>query len=59
MNHGRCFVIRQMHAAGEGGPETTRAHRIAQAWQLANAVRAAAERGRYIIAVRVADVPVQ
>jgi sphingomyelin phosphodiesterase 2 len=40
-----------MHAAGEGGPQTQQAHRMAQAWQLANAIRAAAERGRYVIAV--------
>ncbi|KAI5452785.1 phospholipase C type enzyme [Naganishia albida] len=39
-----------MHAAGEGGPQTQQAHRMAQAWQLANAIRAAAERGRYVIA---------
>ncbi|KAJ9116878.1 hypothetical protein QFC22_004535 [Naganishia vaughanmartiniae] len=39
-----------MHAAGEHGPKSHQAHRMAQAWQLANAIRAAAERGRYVIA---------
>jgi hypothetical protein len=46
-----CVVVYQMHAAGEHGPKTHQAHRMAQAWQLANAIRAAAERGRYVIAV--------
>ncbi|KAK4687628.1 sphingomyelin phosphodiesterase 2, partial [Tremellales sp. Uapishka_1] len=38
-----------MHAAGEGGPETDQAHRMTQSWQLANAIRSGAAKGRYII----------
>ena len=40
-----------MHAAGEGPPDTRQAHRIAQAWQLANEIRGGAAKGRYILAV--------
>jgi sphingomyelin phosphodiesterase 2 len=39
-----------MHAANEGS-EIVQAHRMAQAWQLADHIRASAERGRYVIAV--------
>ncbi|KIR72821.1 inositol phosphorylsphingolipid-phospholipase C [Cryptococcus deuterogattii CA1014] len=37
-----------MHAAGEHPPDTRQAHRIAQSWQLANAVRGGAAKGRYV-----------
>ncbi|WVQ78751.1 hypothetical protein IAT38_000838 [Cryptococcus sp. DSM 104549] len=40
-----------MHAAGEHPPDTRQAHRIAQAWQLANAIRGGAAKGRYILAM--------
>lgn len=42
-----------MHAAGEHPPDTRQAHRIAQAWQLANEIRGGAAKGRYILAVSV------
>ncbi|ORY29503.1 inositol phosphorylsphingolipid-phospholipase C [Naematelia encephala] len=38
-----------MHAAGENPPDTRQAHRIAQSWQLANAIRGGAAKGRYIL----------
>lgn len=38
-----------MHAAGDIGKETRRAHRVTQAWELARHIRAGAERGRHII----------
>ncbi|CAD6890081.1 unnamed protein product [Tilletia controversa] len=38
-----------MAAGGEDGPEFTRAHRVAQAWELATKVRDSAERGRHAI----------
>ncbi|WVQ73712.1 hypothetical protein IAR50_003292 [Cryptococcus sp. DSM 104548] len=37
-----------MHAAGEHGPDTRQAHRIAQSWELASAIRGGAAKGRYI-----------
>ncbi|KAK8861473.1 hypothetical protein IAR55_002294 [Kwoniella newhampshirensis] len=40
-----------MHAAGEHPPDTRQAHRIAQSWQLANAIRSGAAKGRYILAM--------
>ncbi|OCF30492.1 inositol phosphorylsphingolipid-phospholipase C [Kwoniella heveanensis BCC8398] len=40
-----------MHAAGEHPPDTRQAHRIAQSWQLANAIRGGAAKGRYILAM--------
>ncbi|GMK56373.1 hypothetical protein CspeluHIS016_0302130 [Cutaneotrichosporon spelunceum] len=40
-----------MHAAGESGPETAQAHRMAQAWQLATEVRRGARGGRYVFAM--------
>ncbi len=40
-----------MHAAGEDGPDTSQAHRMAQAWQLATEVRRGARGGRYVFAV--------
>lgn len=42
-----------MHAAGEHPPDTRQAHRIAQSWQLANAVRGGAAKGRYVFVVRI------
>ncbi|KAK0552672.1 phospholipase C type enzyme [Tilletia horrida] len=36
-------------AGGEDGPESKRAHRVAQAWELATKVRDSAERGRHAI----------
>ncbi|EIW68860.1 inositol phosphorylsphingolipid-phospholipase C [Tremella mesenterica] len=38
-----------MHAAGEHPPDTRQAHRIAESWQLANAIRGAAAKGRYVL----------
>ncbi|KAE8240098.1 hypothetical protein A4X13_0g7939 [Tilletia indica] len=38
-----------MAAGGEDGPEFIRAHRVAQAWELATKVRDSAERGRHAI----------
>ncbi|ODO09201.1 hypothetical protein I350_02801 [Cryptococcus amylolentus CBS 6273] len=38
-----------MHAAGEHGPDTRQAHRIAESWQLASAIRGGAAKGRYIL----------
>ncbi|WVW80018.1 hypothetical protein I302_101991 [Kwoniella bestiolae CBS 10118] len=40
-----------MHAAGEHPPDTRQAHRIAQSWQLANAIKNGAAKGRYILAM--------
>ncbi|BEI96624.1 hypothetical protein CcaverHIS631_0202130 [Cutaneotrichosporon cavernicola] len=40
-----------MHAAGEGGPDTVQAHRMAQAWQLATEVRRGTRGGRYVFAM--------
>ncbi|CAK9782880.1 DNase I-like protein [Cutaneotrichosporon oleaginosum] len=40
-----------MHAAGEDGPDTAQAHRMAQAWQLATEVRRGARGGRYVFAM--------
>ena len=37
---------------GEDGPEYNRAHRLVNAWEFAKLTRQAAERGRYVIAVR-------
>jgi sphingomyelin phosphodiesterase 2 len=46
-----CSVLcRKMHASGEG-QEVDQSHRMAQAWQLSDHIRASAERGRYVIAV--------
>lgn len=42
-----------MHAAGEDGPQTRQAHRMAQAWQLATEVRRGAACGRYVFCVSV------
>ena len=44
----------QMHAAGEHPPDTRQAHRIAQSWELANAIRGGAAKGRYILCVSLA-----
>lgn len=38
-----------MHAAGDDGKETRRAHRLTQAWQLAQQIKAGVERGRHIL----------
>lgn len=38
-----------MHAAGDGGKETRRAHRLTQSWELAQEIKAGAERGRHIL----------
>ncbi|ORX36491.1 Endonuclease/exonuclease/phosphatase [Kockovaella imperatae] len=38
-----------MHAAGENPPDTRQAHRIAESWQLANAIRSSAAKGRYVL----------
>lgn len=46
---GECEVWdTHMHAAGEGGPETRQAHRIAQAWQLSSECRKGVRGGRYV-----------
>ncbi|KZV93680.1 hypothetical protein EXIGLDRAFT_767788 [Exidia glandulosa HHB12029] len=36
---------------GDDGPEVSRAHRLGHAWELANIIRASAERGRWTIAM--------
>ena len=38
---------------GEEGDEWRRSHRLVGAWQVANLIRAAARRGRHVIAVSV------
>ncbi|KAI9632529.1 inositol phosphorylsphingolipid-phospholipase C [Dioszegia hungarica] len=40
-----------MHAGGDQAPDTRQAHRIGEAWQLSNAVRDGAARGRYVMAM--------
>jgi sphingomyelin phosphodiesterase 2 len=41
-------------AGGEGGPESRRAHRITQAYELAKFARISAERGHHVICVSAA-----
>lgn len=40
-----------MHAGGDQAPNTRQAHRIGEAWQLANALKSGAGQGRYVMAV--------
>lgn len=42
----------QMHAGGEHAPDTRQTHRIAESWDLANAIRDAAAKGRHVMVVR-------
>ncbi|KAL9933946.1 hypothetical protein V8E36_007028 [Tilletia maclaganii] len=44
-------------AGGEDGPEFRRAHRVAQAWELASKVRDSAERGRHVIMGDINSTP--
>ncbi|KAK0532656.1 phospholipase C type enzyme [Tilletia horrida] len=54
INHPRLGLVdiyntHTIAAGGEDGPEFKRAHRVAQAWELATKVRDSAERGRHTI----------
>jgi hypothetical protein len=46
------FSFQLFAKGGEDGPEYNRAHRLVNAWEFAKLTRQAAERGRYVIAVR-------